>query len=599
MDDDNDDAVQPTKETFDRVLRESYALWSSYVDLEGSTSLPIQCIDLKGMLGQTPSFLGHGLIFENEPAPFKCTESSGGLYVNGHSTWKTSNGDCQLGPKEIHPKLLLATPTAMNVELSDSAPFAEWPGVQSLEEYDEGNYIAVLFLAWAYILSARWSELLSKSPEHRCMIALKEEDPRCEVPLSHSRIEVDIGVDASDDEVHWWNVILSVYEGWSITTVYNGRTYVSPWASSSAKRQQPSSDRAVEYLARFCCYKRLYGQCSAALSAALCIPFVWTKSISLPVPKMSATSGCALELHCSPATHIYEHCDFLPRYMMLSCNTWGIRSLLHATFFNPDIECNLVAAWMSAVFVVIGPATQERNIVKFLKILARRLPKLAPLWLGAMLLDEFKALKPIKAGCVAVELHAAAWTDTIDSFITQSPGISDGRVIRREDECRLLHIIGCGFHGRLPVWPWKPFGETLLKDAEPEVQKHIQCNCHCLEYWAWYWELVDGKELEARGADAHQPGDNSTQIEPVPKRTPSQWSIDCLSDDLSAGTTRGIFGWLRSTGYPANERHVYKHPWFDVGDCDEDEMSDDREDGGEVNEADRRKAVESWLEKSV
>ena len=101
----------------------------------------------------------------------------------------------------------------MNVELSDSAPFAEWPGVQSLEEYDEGNYIAVLFLAWAYILSARWSELLSKSPEHRCMIALKEEDPRCEVPLSHSRIEVDIGVDASDDEVHWWNVILSVYEG--------------------------------------------------------------------------------------------------------------------------------------------------------------------------------------------------------------------------------------------------------------------------------------------------------------------------------------------------------------------------------------------------
>ncbi|GAB1199147.1 hypothetical protein APSETT444_008492 [Aspergillus pseudonomiae] len=186
-----------------------------------------------------------------------------------------------------------------------------------------------------------------------------------------------------------------------------------------------------------------------------------------------------------------------------------------------------------------------------------------------MLLDEFKALKPIKAGCVAVELHAAAWTDTIESFITQSPGISDGRVIRREDECRLLHIIGCGFHDRLPVWPWKPFGETLLKDAELEVQKHVQCNCHCLEYWAWYWELVDGKELEARGADAHQPGDNSTQIEPVPKRTPT------------------------------NERHVYKHPWFDVGDSDEDEMSDDREDGGEVNEADRRKAVENWLERSV
>ncbi|KAK6823721.1 hypothetical protein RU639_006404 [Aspergillus parasiticus] len=142
MDSDNDDAIQPNKESFDRVLRESYALWSSYVDLEGPTSLLFECIDLKRILGRTPSFLGHGLIPENEPAPFKCTESSGTLYINGRSTWKTSNGACQLGPKEIHRTLLLATQNAMNVELSDSAPFAEWPGVQGLEGYDEGNYIA-------------------------------------------------------------------------------------------------------------------------------------------------------------------------------------------------------------------------------------------------------------------------------------------------------------------------------------------------------------------------------------------------------------------------------------------------------------------------
>ncbi|PIG84595.1 hypothetical protein AARAC_002425 [Aspergillus arachidicola] len=218
MDSDNDDAIQPTKERFDRVLRESYALWSSYVDLEGPTSLPFECIDLKRILGQTPSFLGHGLIPENEPAPFKCTESTGTLYVNGRSTWKTSKGACQLGPKEIHRTLLLATQNAMNVELSDSAPFAEWPGVRGLEGYDEGNYIAVLFLAWAYILSARWSELLSISPEHRCMIIFKKETSRCEPPLSHTTVQVDIGDDASDDEVHWWNAILSAYEGRGIAT---------------------------------------------------------------------------------------------------------------------------------------------------------------------------------------------------------------------------------------------------------------------------------------------------------------------------------------------------------------------------------------------
>ena len=209
----------------------------------------------------------------------------------------------------MHRTLLLATQNAMNVELLDSAPFAEWPGVQRLEGYDEGNYIAVLFLAWAYILSARWFELLSRSLEHRCMIIFKKETSRCEPPLSHTTVQVDIGDDASDDEVHWWTALLSAYEGWGIATVYNGRTYVSPWAVAisgttvlrtklppNAESQPPSSDRALGYLARFCCYKRLYGQCSAAVSTALCIPFVWTKSTSLPAPKMSATSKCSLEL---------------------------------------------------------------------------------------------------------------------------------------------------------------------------------------------------------------------------------------------------------------------------------------------------------------
>ena len=433
----------------------------------------------------------------------------------------------------------------MNVELSDSVPFAEWPGVQGLEGYDEGNYIVVLFLAWAYILSARWSELLCRSPEHRCMITSKKVTPRCEAPLPQSSIEVDIGDDATDDEVRWWEAVLSASEGWSMTTVYNGRTYVSPWAltisgatelrtkqSSNAETRPPSPHRAVGYLARFCCYKRLYGQCSAALSAALCIHFVWTKSISLPAPQISATSSCPLELPYSPSIHTYEHYGLLSCYMMLSCDVKGIRSLLHTAFFNPDIECNLVVTWMSAAFAVIDPVTQEGSIVKLLEIFARRLPKLAPLWLGAILADNVKALGLIMNRCVAVELHAAAWTDTIGSFITLTSGLSDGKVIRREDECPLLHIIGCGSYARLPVWPWKPFGETLLNDSELEAQKNAQCNCHCLEYQAWYWELADGKDLEAHGADAHQPGDNVTQIDSVPKSSPSQCFIDCLSDDL-------------------------------------------------------------------
>lgn len=41
------------------------------------------------------------------------------------------------------------------MNIADDAPFAEWPGVQDLADFDEGNYISVVFFAWAYILSAR------------------------------------------------------------------------------------------------------------------------------------------------------------------------------------------------------------------------------------------------------------------------------------------------------------------------------------------------------------------------------------------------------------------------------------------------------------
>jgi hypothetical protein len=41
--------------------------------------------------------------------------------------------------------------------------FAEhWPGVQEGDgQATEGNHLAILLLAWAYILSARWVELQS------------------------------------------------------------------------------------------------------------------------------------------------------------------------------------------------------------------------------------------------------------------------------------------------------------------------------------------------------------------------------------------------------------------------------------------------------
>lgn len=54
----------------------------------------------------------------------------------------------------------------MKFRLSDSTPLAEWPGIQDLSGYDEGNYLTIL--ARAYTMSVRWAEWLTASTNRHC-----------------------------------------------------------------------------------------------------------------------------------------------------------------------------------------------------------------------------------------------------------------------------------------------------------------------------------------------------------------------------------------------------------------------------------------------
>lgn len=94
--------------------------------------------------------------------------------------------------------------------------------------------------------------------------------------------------------------------------------------------------------------------------------------------------------------------------MTLSCNTWGVRSLLCSTFFNMEVECNLVSAWINPAIATIVPLVKEENFTMLMKILASRSPKLSSLWLGAMLVGM---TKPI--------LKYANWTD--NTWAQRSP----------------------------------------------------------------------------------------------------------------------------------------------------------------------------------
>lgn len=170
--------------------------------------------------------------------------------------------------------------------------------------------------------------------------------------------------------------------------------------------------------------------------------------------------------------------------MALSSNTWGLRSLLCSTFFNPDIECNLVSAWLNPTFAVLDSVSLRKSLLA--AILANRHPRRGILWLGAILTDlASSVLRDIRAGMIALDLQASAWTETTQTFLTSNIGSSHGELIRCEDECRVLFITACEGHDRPPIWPWKPFGFTKLCDTQLTVRQNAQCASHCLEYECW------------------------------------------------------------------------------------------------------------------
>ncbi|KAF4769788.1 hypothetical protein HAV15_011734 [Penicillium sp. str.  len=637
-----EDALRPSKEAFEYTLRASYQLWSTHFNTSDGL-LPLECIDLKPLLKDTPAFLADGLIPSGRALSFACAKNRDNLEIKGRSRWKTSKAgaDCITPPKVIPLELPLGVAEARKVELSKDAPLSKWPGVRGISGYDEGNYIAVLFLAWAYILSAKWAELLDRSEKHQC--STKYSSETCQEPEASVQpevIEVDLPPDASEAEIVWWHAILSGTPAWEICVKYESERFVSPWSVSlggaismrakdgmhlqSITYNPPSSTTALQYLTRFCNHHRIYAQCTAALSASFfTLDFFLRKPPTLPIPS-PAKSPEYHSTQTSPqsiSALISEHEKLLPYYMTLSSETWlTTLPAVKSTFFNPDIPCNLVSAWMNPAFAIINPIIKQNNIPRLLHGLSASQPRVASLWLGAAIMGRSSTyLKQCEQGMTAPSLEAEAWMGVTTTFMTQPPGIyeTDVESVQREDECRLLFLAtptdGSYNHGYVTSWQWKPFGSTKICDTDVLLREHLGCGCHVLGYEGWDWELGDRSRVEDTGVEARfsslvsnsncvsasapfsmcvacpKPGITSADLPALPK----DCGYDLYSEEKSENPTRGIFCWLRSDGFLPNEKGIYQHSWVVIAD-DSDEEVDERESDDSTAGA-RAERVEDWL----
>jgi hypothetical protein len=105
--------------------------------------------------------LGHGRCFSSTSIfsatvgarpQFLCCQV---LYATGASTWETSNGSCDVAPLKTRLAfpVTITCPTTISLQQSHSA----------LNQHlikEEANHVSVLTLAWAYVPSARWTDMM-------------------------------------------------------------------------------------------------------------------------------------------------------------------------------------------------------------------------------------------------------------------------------------------------------------------------------------------------------------------------------------------------------------------------------------------------------
>lgn len=295
-------------------------------------------------------------------------------------------------------------------------------------------------------------------------------------------------------------------------------------------------------------------------------------------------------------THQRHHID--KSFITLSYNTRGILPLLLSVFYELRIECNAVIPWLQGTLAAIKHVAGDNvNVVG--RMCMERSPRVAFLWLGCIILGlQDKILQRVHFGQIPVDIHSAAWSGTVQSFIQQRvshPLTTDGR-ISRADECRLLFLSQSDDHVRIPVCQWKPFGKTPVEDVDTEVRVHHQCEDHWLQYEGIDWECEDGNfefQSSQNEGSRNVSGESLVRQANITSDGVSHYEeLDRDREAISQNATRSIFGWLRLDGYAKGERNIWNHEWFDMSESDDD-MEDDE--NTSIVSAQPSSRVESWV----
>lgn len=587
-----EDAIRPSVEAFKAMYDRGYQTWAALWEIAAAhNQLQYQLSSLYSAFPNHPCF----------PESLKVDSSfSNTATVSGRTTWRASRGPCDL-PSFQEEMVLHVASNCPTTIVFNSGPHSTTSFLDHIAK--ESTHIPILMLAWAYILSARWAELIAGADisYYDCHQAqpFSDNGPH-ELEDDDNSVVVDIG-NVDDAAAKWWTAVLAADGGWDASIRSDtGVLLCSPWSirtqpgskftisaniqsCSAMNNLRPASfSTAVRYLSEYCHLHDVAKQSQAALAAALLIPVAKfdSRRIKLPVSRLKRNPRPRQEKPQALPSWDMEP-QQLDRLLMLSCNARGVKALLNSIFFEPDVACNICGAWLQGSFAFLD-SEQARDPRILLRTFMERDPGLGFLWLGAFITGaEERCLQEARTGWWKVDISAAAWTGTLASFI-QEPIMKappDAQEMSRADECRLTYLCHEPGHAVPLLFPFPPFGHTAMEDTDLDVRRHSRCSAaHGLEYSSFTWDCWGGKKVEQGingtlpiviRAKAGKPSiDGSNNVAVVYDNLDAE-------DEMSEMVTRNIFTWLRGEdGFAATERSIREHEWIDNLESDDDSPID-------------------------
>ncbi|CAM1502232.1 Fc.00g042160.m01.CDS01 [Cosmosporella sp. VM-42] len=424
--------------------------------------------------------------------------------------------------------------------------------------------LAILTMCWSYIFSTRLLQLQGRKA-HYSNTYIRPIPAQCVGPVQDNEILLHLGDSASPRLVHWICALLAPTPGWASDDLGGEH---SPWSACCSgdlqfvistdkqvhidrKAKPPTPDEALELLIEFC---NLFGirheqpqseaptalsPIKAAFLATLAIPFYRMAKLEPQLPRPTLTPKKVDAMDDEQTDSIRRYLLDAAYYMTLSMHPYALGPVLWSIFWQPDIECNLVSPWLSAITKVIGPAIETQDFELLAKIFCVRRPRVSLWWHGLFLLGSPQLLVYIRnyletldEGCsydtlARPDIVSSVWTGALHSYQDEdSPNVYHNikGPVSRADLLQHRHTLTL----RDP-WPlfygWRPFGNVPKHTIEPDLYPWLE-HGHKREYrhWTW-WSKTDpdfepisyaGYRLETRNFNTSVPD----RLSLIPSKTP-------------------------------------------------------------------------------